>query len=269
MFGKLFGSKETNPNLDRIAGSVRTLVGLELILPPTEVREVIDSLTARELLNFNNVHSVEGMQELFRAKSLRAAVDVGALTVTLTLAVGQDLEQEIKQEHAQRKVIHFTSHRTAQPIIKPPAPVEPVKAAPTAMPLAAAPVAPLPPAFEHLEALELLFPQLVDLFLKHGRLNSGDKEVLKNIRPPDNQLVSRIATLERWQAEMTRRMRGLRVPKAAAQLFLGTASVVAEAKPEEELARRLETIVAWTSKLIKTFEHTGVKFHNKPMWLPT
>jgi hypothetical protein len=225
-------------------------------------------MVSRELLHFDNLHSVEGMQELFRAKSIRATVDAGQQTCTLTLATGEDLEQEIQQEHAQQKVIHVERKHATAHVAVPEQKAPLLQPTPLAVPLAAGPTGPVPGAFEHLEALERLLPQIVDLFLRHGRLNSGDKEVLKNIRPVDGTLTGRVTALERWQTEVNRRVRGLHVPKATAHLVLGAEAAGTEAKPEEELARRFDSITIWVSKLIKAFEHTGVKFHAKPMWLP-
>jgi hypothetical protein len=73
--------------------------------------------------------------------------------------------------------------------------------------------------------------------------------------------------LERWQTEVTRRIRALSIPKVTQHLILGE-DELKKAKPEEALARRFDTLLIWFGKLIKAFEATGVKFHNKPMWLP-
>ena len=108
---------------------------------------------------------------------------------------------------------------------------------------------------------------IVDLFVKHGRLNSADKDVLKNIRPADSSVEGRLTALERWQAEVARRTRGIHVQKATSHLILGAESGE-KIKPEEAHGRRFDAITLWIAKLIKAFEHTGVKFHAKPMWLP-
>ena len=262
--GGLFGGGGKHPNLDHIVQALHDHLGLQLMAPPQDVLAVIDQMTHRELLNFDNSHSVEGMQELFRAKSIRAVVDSGMHVVSLFVGAAQELEEEIKTEHAQHRVLHVSEH-TAKFHVTPQAPAEPIKAGLGAV---KEPVqtTPLPPAFEHLEALEHLCPVLVDLFVKFGRLNTGDKEVLKKIRPVGYTIDARITALERWEAEVTRRMRGVTVPKATQHLILG--GVEQEQKPEEALRHRFDALLVWFSKLIKAFEHTGVKFHAKPMWMP-
>ena len=267
LLGGLFGkSEETHPNLEHIAQALHDHLGLQLAAPTAEVLAVIDQMIHRELLNFDNLHSVEGMQELFRAKSLRATIDPATRTVTLELAPAEELEQEIKAEHAQRPVLRVGEHH-AKIHVTPPVAAAPIKAGLGKPAESAQPAAPLPPGFEHLEGLEQLCTQIVDLFVKFGRLNTGDKDVLKNIKPSSSSLEARIVALERWQTEVTRRVRALTVPKATQHLTLG--GVAQQEKPEEALRHRFDALLAWFGKLIKAFEHTGgVKFHAKPMWLP-
>jgi hypothetical protein len=267
LLGGLFGKGEAeHPNLDHIAQSLHDHLGLQLAVPSEDVLAVIDQMIHRELLNFDNLHSVGGMQELFRAKSLRATVDPGTQTVVLELAPAQELEQEIKAEHTQRPVLHVGEHH-AKIHVTPQVAAEPIMAGLGKPAEPAQPVAPLPPGFEHIEGLEQLCTQIVDLFIKFGRLNTGDKDVLKNIKPSSTSLEARITALERWQAEVTRRVRALTVPKATQHLTLG--GVVHQEKPDEALRHRFDALLVWFSKLIKVFEHTGgVKFHAKPMWLP-
>jgi len=113
-----------------------------------------------------------------------------------------------------------------------------------------------------------LLVTVMDLFVRSGRITSADKDVLKKILPVDSTLEARVVALERWQMEMTRRVRGIHVARPQQNLLAGVAVAADIAKPEEVLGRRFDAIIQWMSKLIKAFEHTGVKFHSKPMWLP-
>jgi hypothetical protein len=265
LFGGHSGGK--HPNFTRIAELLRTHLGLQLTQPGDDVLDALDQFTSRELHNFENLHSVEGMQELFRARSLRALVEPTTHMVALFLATGDDLAQEIVQEHAQRPVLHVSDRHVTHSIIHPQA-TPMLGATPTPATAAATPATPLPQALEHLEAMEHLLPQITDLFVRHGRLNSADKEVLKQIRPSDSSIEARLTALERWQTELGRRVRGLHVQRATTHLLLGVEEVAQQGKPDELHGRRFDAIIVWVSKLIKAFEHTGVKFHNKPMWLP-
>jgi len=267
LLGGLFGKgQDKHPNLDHIAQALHDHLGLQLAVPSEEVLAIIDQMIHRELLNFDNLHSVEGMQELFRAKSVHAVVDPGTRTVSLELGAAQELEQEIQAEHAQRPVLHVSEHR-AKIHVTPQAAAEPIIAGLGKPTKPAEEQVPLPPAFEHLEGLEQLCPQIIDMFVKFGRLNSGDKDVIKAIRPASSSIDARLTALERWQAEVTRRARALTVPKMTQHLTLG--GVTHEELPEEVLRHRFDALLVWFGKLIKVFEHTGgVKFHAKPMWLP-
>ena len=264
----LFGSRDKHPNLTRITESLRAHLGLELTAPGDDVVANLEQMTSRELLHFDNLHSVEGMQELFRVRSLRAVVDTGMRVVQLSVATPADLEQEIVQEHSVRKVFHVAEQHTGQRIVHShSAPM--LGAKPAAAPVVTGPpAAPLTGALEHLEALERLLPQIVDLFLRHGRLNTGDKEVIRKILPTESTIEGRLAALERWQAEVSRRMRGLHVQRSGGSFLLASTEAADKPKLDETYARRFDAVMIWVSKLIKAFEHTGVKFHNKPMWLP-
>ena len=227
----------------------------------------IDQMTSRELHQFENMHSVEGMKALFHARSIQALVDPNSQTVALFLATATELAEQPAPEQAQRPVLHIGDRHATQSIVRPQT-VSLLGAQPAKTPLAAQPSAPLPSALEHLEATEQLQPQIVDIFVRHGRLNSADKEVLKQIRPVDSSIEARLTALERWQAELGRRVRGLHVQRTTTHLLLGAEEATKQEKPDETHARRFDAIIIWVSKLIKAFEHTGVKFHNKPMWLP-
>ena len=124
----------------------------------------------------------------------------------------------------------------------------------------------MPASFEHLPSVEALCGNIADVFVRYGQLNSADKDILRKIRPTGTTVEARIVALERWQAELKRRMRALVVPKAAPLLSLG-ADAGEQVKAEEQLAHRFEAIIIWLAKLIKEFETTGVKYQNKPVWL--
>jgi hypothetical protein len=220
------------------------------------------------LVNFDNMQSVEGMEELFRAKSLRALVDVPTQSVALFVLAPEEIDKELKAEHTQVKVMQMGKHHATQHIVKPQVAAEPILAAGGPKPQTAQPIAPLPPSFEHLEAVERLCPSLVDLFIKHGQLISADKDALKAIKPMDSSLEARVVALERWQAELVRRLRAMSVPKPTRHLVLGGIEAQQQERPEEALPRRFDTLLQWLGKLIKAFEATGVRYHNKPVWLP-
>jgi hypothetical protein len=265
----LFGghSEAEHPHFDLIAESLQSHLGLQLNPPADDVLAVLDQMTPRELNNFGILHSVEGMQELFRVRSLRALVEPETQSVTLSVADQTELQQEIAAEHSQRRVLHFDAQHHSTTITRPKD--IPIMGSTPAVAAAKseAPTVPLPPALEHLHGMELLLPQIVDLFVRSGRLNTGDKDVLKKIVPLDNSINGRLTAIERWQAEVTRRTRGITVPRVQARVMLAGAAVQ-EVKAEETYVHRFEAVAVWMSKLLKAFEHTGVKFHNKPMWLP-
>lgn len=268
LFGGMFSS-EKHPQLDQLTQAIQNSLGLTLAPPGDDLLHVIDALTPHDIISIVNARSVEGAQEVFRAKLLRAVVDTQTQTLTLSVATTEEIDHELQAEHTAVKVLHVGEHRPTAHIIKAFGPAsEPVKAAVIATPLvhteAVAP--PVPPAFEHLEAAERLCPVVVDLFLKHGQLTSGDKDVLKKIKPVDYTLEARIVALERWKAELARRARGIHVQQTGPTSLLGAAGDAAQ-KSEEVVLRRFEAFLHWLNKLIKALEHKGVKFHGKPVWL--
>lgn len=274
LFGGMFGGTAKHPNFDRLSLAVHNSLGVQLSPPGDDVLPIIDALTNHDLVGFDNAHSVEGMQELFRAKSLRATVDSEARTMALSVATREEIDTELKAEHSAVKVLHVGgAHHATGRIIRSFGPVaaEPVKAAAPASAVLADAVQTesiaVPPAFEHLEAAERLCPVIVDLFVKHGQLISADKDVLKKIKPTDYTLEARMVALERWKAELTRRTRGIHVQQTGTTSLLAGAAEDAQ-HSEEAVLRRFDTFLHWLSKLIKALEHKGVKFHGKPVWLP-
>lgn len=125
----------------------------------------------------------------------------------------------------------------------------------------------MPPAFEHLEAVERLCPVIVDTFVKHGQLTTADKEVLKKIKPVDYTLEARLVALERWKTELSRRSRGIHVQQTGSTSLL-SGGADSERKSEDALFRRFDMLLHWLGKLIKALEHKGFKFQGKPVWLP-
>jgi hypothetical protein len=267
MLGGLFGAKEQHPNFERITHALQNHLGFATAPPAPEVLAILEQMTPREMLSFDNMHSLQGMQALFKSKSLRANLDPESSTITITIDDGEDTAAGGAPEPRQTPVLNLGEHHAKFH-------VEPPKALPSVMKMGLAAMkpseeslAPIPEAFAHLEAFEQLTQHLMDLLLRHGRINTGDKDVLKKIRPSDYTIQGRLSALERWKAELTRRVRGLAVPKAPERVSLG-ATQPGAAESEESQAKRFETLQIWISKLIKTMEHEGVKFHNKPMWLP-
>lgn len=269
----LFGGNkpEKHPHFDHIAEAIYRNFALGLAPASPEVLAALDALTPRELIDFDNAHSIEGLQELFMGRAIRATVDPQTHTVGLLSMAAEQVEKELKAEHSQIRTMQVGDRHATQRIIRP-ANTAPILGAPPASATVAAAVATLPPSFEHLASVETLCGQFADLFVKYGQLTSADKEILKQIKPTSSTVEARVAALERWQAELKRRMRSLVVPKTTAHLTLGG---VAEKQPksdkqenpDELLVHRFEAIVAWLAKLLKEFEGTGVKYHNKPVWL--
>jgi len=274
LFGGMFGGgAQKHPNLDRVSLAIHSGLNLQLSPPDDDVVAIIDGLTGRDLVGFENARSVEGMQELFKAKSLHALIDTQSQTMTLTVATREEIENELKAEHTAVKVLHVGGgqHHGTSRIIKSFGPAEPVKAMAPAPTSLAAPVqnetAAVPPAFEHLEATERLCPVIVDLFVKHGQLTTADKEVLKKIKPTDFTLEARMGALERWKTELTRRSRGVHVQQSGTTSLLSLNPSVQQ-NSEEAVLRRFDTFIHWLGKLLKAVEHKGIKFHGKPVWLP-
>jgi hypothetical protein len=275
LFGGMFGGGQKHPNLDRLSLAIQNSLGMRLSPPGDDVLPILDALANRDLVGFENAHSVEGMQELFRAKSLRATVDAQTQSLVLSVATREEIESELKTEHSAVKVMHVAAHHGTSRIIRAFGPAaEPIKVTPVlpALPTAAsgpqeAESTAVPPAFEHLEAAERLCPVIVDLFVKHGQLTTADKEVLKKIKPTDYTLEARMGALERWKAELSRRARGIHVQQSGTTSLLANAEGEAQ-KSEEAVLRRFDTFLHWLGKLIKALEHKGIKFHGKPVWLP-
>src|ERR1039457_3582847 len=271
LFGGMFGGGQKHPNLDQLSLAIHNSLNLQLAPPGEELVGVTKAMTHHDLIGFQNAHSLEGLQELFRAKSLRATVDPAAQTLTLTIATPEEIEAELKVEHGAVKVMHIGEHHGTSRIIKAfGAAAEPVKAvaAPTTIAAAPQPTAiAVPPAFEHLEAVERLCSVIVDTFVKHGQLTTADKEVLKKIKPVDYTLDARITALERWKAKLTGRSRGIHVQQTGSTSLLAS-SADSAAKSEEAVLRRFDILLHWLSKLIKAIEHKGFKSPPKPVWLP-
>jgi hypothetical protein len=270
LFGGMFGGAQKHLNLDQLTLAIHNSLNLQLAPPGEDVLAVADAMTHHDIIGFQNAHSIEGIQELFRAKSLRATIDPSAQTLTLTIATPEEIESELKVEHGAVKVMHVAEHHRSAQIIRSFGPAaEPIKAdAPTASAAPTqAPAPAVPPAFEHLEAVERLCPVIVDTFLKHGQLTSADKDVLKKIKPVDYTLEARITALERWKAELSRRSRGIHVQQTGSTSLLASGADSPN-KSDEAVLRRFDILLHWLSKLIKALEHKGFKFPAKPVWLP-
>lgn len=265
IFGSMFQGRKPDAgsaHLDRLTHALRTQLNLLVVPPPPDVEAVIAGMTDRELAQFDNMQTVAGMKSLFHARSIRALVDAVASTVTLTIESQTAAPTEAPPPPPARRI--GLSERKASVHITPPA------APDTPTPAISVPAlvfAPVPAGLEHLEALEELLPQLADLFVRHGKLTTGDKDVLKAIKPTDGSPAARLVSLERWQGELTRRVRGFTVPRAQQHLVLGGNMAPAAEKPQAGLPRRFDAVLTWVAKLIKAFEHTGVRYHNKPIWL--
>jgi len=271
LFGGMFGAQK-HPNLDHLSQSIQNSLGLHIGPPGEDVLAVIDAMTNHDLLDIQNAHAVEVVQDLFMRKSLRATVDTVAQAMLLSVAAREEIESELKAAHTAVKVLHIGSQQGTSRIIRSFGPTpEPIKvAAPAAVAQSTsvnAESVAVPPAFEHLEAAERLCPIVVDLFVKHGQLTSADKDVLKKIRPTDYTLDARMVALERWKTEVSRRARGIHVREGGPTTLLKSDDVEA-AKSEDAILRRFDAFVHWLSKLIKALEGRGVKFHGKPVWLP-
>jgi hypothetical protein len=275
LFGGMFGGHgvQKNPNLDQLSLAIHNCLNLQLVPPDDEVLSTIEAMTHLDLVGFQNAHNIEGMQALLRAKSLRAIIDSSAQTLTLSVASLEEIDRELKAEQGPVKVLHVGEHRAStHNIIRPIGPiVQAIKPAAALTPTpSAAPEAEavtVPPAFEHLEAVERLCPIVVDTFVKYGQLTTADKEVLKKIKPLDSTLEARVVALERWKAEISRRSRGIHVQQTGSSSLLAGAADSAH-KSEEALMRRFDMLLHWLGKLIKALEHKGCKFQAKPVWLP-
>jgi hypothetical protein len=269
LFGGMFGGPK-HPKLDQLSQAIQTSLGLQLVPPDGDVLQVIDALTPHDMIGVINSRSVEGAQEIFRSKSLRAVVDPAARTLTLHVAAPEEIERELQAEHTAVKVMHVEAHHGTSRIIRSFNPAtEPVKITPgpaQVRPDTEAPV--VPPAFEHLEATERLCPAIVDHLVKHGQLTTADKDALKKCRPAEYTLEARVAALEHWQAELTRRARRIHVGHSSGGSLLTIGTEDAAQGSEEAVLRRFDTLLHWLSRLMKALEHKSIKFHGKPVWLP-
>ncbi len=273
LFGGMFGGggQKHSSNLDQLSLAIHNCLNLQLAPPGDDVLAVTEAMTHLDLIGFQNAHNVEGMQELLRAKSLRAIIDPSAHTLTLSIATPEEIDRELKAEHGAVKVLRVGGHHATSRIIKPlSSPAEPAKTlstptTPTSSPQPEA--TSMPPAFEHLEAVERLCPVIIDTFVKYGQLTTADKEVLKKIKPLDYTLEARIVALERWKTELMRRSRGIHVQQSGSSSLLSGGSDDSH-KTEDALFRRFDTLLHWLGKLIKALEHKGFKFQGKPVWLP-
>src|ERR1017187_2321445 len=157
LFGGMFGGGgQKHPNLDQLSLAIHNCLNLQLAPPGDDVLAITEAMTHLDLIGFQNAHNVEGMQELLRAKSLRATIDPSAQTLTLSIATPEEIDRELKAERGAVKVLHVSKHRPSARIIKPPSPAaEPLKtsAAPTAASALPQPEAvTVPSAFEPLQA---------------------------------------------------------------------------------------------------------------------
>jgi hypothetical protein len=269
LFGGMFGG-EKHPRRDQLSQAILDSLGLQLVPPETDVLQVIDGLTSHDMIGFTNSRSVEGAQELFRSKSLRAVIDPDARTLTLHVAATEDIDRELQAEHTAVKVLHVESHHGTSRIIRAFNPAtEPVKAMPSAAAAAAGTSASsVPPAFEHLEATERLCPVLIDHLVKHGQLTTADKDALKKIKPADYTLEARIVALEKWREEVTRRARRIHVAHSGSGTLITAGAADPIQGSEEAVLRRFDALLHWLGKFVKALEHKSIKFHSKPVWLP-
>ena len=277
LFGGMFGGGQKHPNLEPLSQAIQNNLGLHIDPPGEDVLAAIDTLTPRNLIDIQNAFSIEAVQDLLMHNSLRATVDSSAQALILSVASREEIESELKTEHTAVKVMHIgSSHGTSKIMhafgpAKEPAKVElPGSEASTPSAMTEETMA-APPGFEHLEAAERLCPVVVDLFVKHGQLTTADKDVLKKIRPVDSSLDARMAALERWKGEVSRRSRGIRVREGGSTSLLSASTsedVSSGGGSEEAVLRRFDSFVHWLGKLLKAYENKGVKFHGKPVWLP-
>src|SRR5260221_4024512 len=123
----------------------------------------------------------------------------------------------------------------------------------------------MPPALEHLEAVERLSPVIMDTFVKYGQLTTADKEVLKKIKPLDYTLEARLVALERWKTELTRRSRGIHVQQTGSSSLLSGGSDDAH-KSEDALFRRFDMLLHLLRKIIQAPLHQSVQIPSQPGW---
>ena len=117
LFGGMFGGQK-HPNLDQLTLAIQNSLGVQLAPPGDDVLPIIDSMAGRDLVGFENAHSVEGMQELFRAKSLRATVDPETRTMVLSVATREAIDGELKTAREAVNVMHVAAHHGTSRIIR-------------------------------------------------------------------------------------------------------------------------------------------------------
>ena len=116
MLGGLF-SGGTASQLRADCPALHSHLGLNTISPPADVLAIIDQMTSRELLKFDNMQSTQGMQALFRARSIHASVDAETSTVTLSLASAEDSRpRRRRSRHTNRccRSAHITRRFTSR-----------------------------------------------------------------------------------------------------------------------------------------------------------
>ena len=111
LFGGMFGGGQKHPNLDNLSHSIQNNLGLQIGPPGEDVLAAIDAMTIHDLLDIQNAHSVEIVQDLLMRKSLRASVDLPTQTVLLSVAAREEIESELKTEHTAVKVLHVGGHQ--------------------------------------------------------------------------------------------------------------------------------------------------------------
>ena len=94
LLGGMFGGGQKHPNLDRLSQSIQNNLGLQIGPPGEDVLAAIDAMATHDLLDIQNAHTVEVMQDLLMRKSLRAAVDIPTQTVILSVAAREEIESE-------------------------------------------------------------------------------------------------------------------------------------------------------------------------------
>jgi hypothetical protein len=266
----LFGGKSRSANLQRLTETLQAKLGLTLVPPASEIVAAIDALAHADIAALDAITSVEGLQEILRTKSIRLVVDEPMHMAALFLFEREELERELTKERLHTRLLNIKP-KVEPPLIRREEPRMPLPPTPAPVePASGATVTERPEGLAHLEACEKMCPPLVDFLVKHGQLNSGDKEVLRQIKPAGTTWEARIAALERWQTEVARRLRAVQVAKVAQQVVLGgdKQTALTPRAAQEALVHRFEAVVIWISKLIKAVEATGYRYHDKPVWLP-
>jgi hypothetical protein len=139
LFGGMFGGgAQKHANLDQLTLAIHNCLNLQLAPPGADVLAITEAMTHLDLVGFQNAHNVEGMQELLRAKSLRATIDPTAQTLTLSIATHEEIDRELKHEHGAVKVLPVGNIMRARAFSNPSPLLSPIKARqrprPTAQP---------------------------------------------------------------------------------------------------------------------------------------